>query len=299
MIERIAFLLNTTQTTEAAKTVTENVEKGIDIIARIQDMLWAHGPSILLALVAFFIGMYIARFIRGIADKVMTHAKYDRTVRSFASQLIYYVILGLVILTALTMAGVPTTNFLAALGAFGLAIGLALQNNMSNFASGLLILILKPFKEGDYIAVNGVEGSVRGIQLFNTSIVTKENRVVFIPNSAIMNNNVTNSNYEDTRLIPFVFDIGYNNDHHQAIKVIQDVFHKEKRILNHNNIEIGIKEFGDNSVRIAAYPRVKGKEYMSVYYKMMSDVKDAFDKHGIDIPYPQRVVHMTKETNDN
>ena len=145
---------------------------------------------------------------------------------------------------------------MAAFGAFGLAVGLALQGNLSNFASGLLILVFKPFKAGDWIAVGGVEGSVKGIQMLNTAITTKDNKTVFIPNSTITTSQVSNSSYQTERYITFLFDIGYNNDHHKAIALLKQIFKEEPRILNADDLEIGIKEFGDNSVRIAAYPKV-------------------------------------------
>ena len=274
--------------------VAEHVEDSITFIGHLQDLAMEYLPSVLLAIVVFMIGRYLAMFIRKIVLQVMNRANYDATVRSFTGQIIYYGILSVVILSALSMLGFPTNNFLAAFGAFGIAIGLALQNNMSNFASGLLILIFKPFKEGDLISVNGVEGSVKEIHFFNTAIATKENRIVFIPNSAITSNNLMNSNYESTRYVTFIFGIGYGSDHHRVIEVLKEIFQQTGKVLNMDTLEIGIKEFGDNSVNIVAYPLINAEDYRDVYYGVMSDVKDRFDAEGIDIPYPQRVVHMVK-----
>lgn len=274
--------------------VAEHVEDSITFIDHLQTLAVEYLPSILLAIVVFVIGRYLAMFIRKIVLQVMNRANYDATVRSFTGQIIYYGILSVVILSALSMLGFPTNNFLAAFGAFGIAIGLALQNNMSNFASGLLILIFKPFKEGDWISVNGVEGAVKEIHFFNTAIATKENRIVFIPNSAITSNNLMNSNYESTRYVTFIFGIGYGSDHHRAIEVLKEIFQQTGKVLNMDTLEIGIKEFGDNSVNIVAYPLIEAVNFREVYYGVMSDVKDRFDAEGIDIPYPQRVVHMVK-----
>lgn len=257
-----------------------------------------HGPSIIVAIIIFLVGMYIARFIRDVAMRMMTRANYDHTVISFVSQIIYYGILAIVLLTALNSAGFPTNSLLAAFGAFGLAIGLSLQSNLSNFASGLLILIFKPFKAGDFITVGTVSGTVRSIQFMNTTIMTKEMRTVFIPNSMLTSQQVTNSTYYETRVVPFVFDVGYNNDHHQAIAVIKEIMQNDDRIVNRETVEIGISEFGDNSVRISAYPVVKNGDYMAVFYDTMSNVKDRFDEEGIDIPYPQRVVHVQRSGMD-
>ena len=174
----------------------------------------------------------------------------------------------------------------------GFGIGLSLQNNLSNLASGLLILIFKPFRAGHVIQVGDVVGSVKSIQFMYTVITTKDQKNVYIPNSLLTSQAVTNIVYTSERVIPFTFDIGYNNDHHEAIKILKNIFAADKRVLNPKNMEIGISEFGDNSVRIAAYARVKSKDFLDVQYSIMSDVKDAFDKYGIDIPYPQRVVYI-------
>ena len=252
------------------------------------------GPSLIVAVLIYIVGLYIARFIRDVAMRMMRRANYDHTVVSFVSQIIYYGVLAIALLTALNSAGFPTTSLLAAFGALGLAIGLSLQSNLSNFASGLLILIFKPFKAGDVITVGSVTGTVRSIQFMNTTIVTKEMRTVFIPNSMLTSQQVTNATYQDTRVVPFVFDIGYDNDHHKAIDVIREVMENDERIVNREMVEIGISEFGDNSVRIAAYPVVENRNYMQVFYDTMSSVKDRFDEENIDIPYPQRVVHIQR-----
>ncbi len=256
------------------------------------NFLLDHGPDLIYAIIIFFVGRAIARFIKNMVVRFMTHANSDRTVITFISQIVYYAIMAFVVLTALNKIGIPTNSFLAAFGAFGLAVGLALQSNLSNFASGLLILIFKPFKAGDWVSIGGVEGSVKGIQVLNTAIITKDKKTIFIPNSSITSSQVTNSSYLDERLIPFVFDIGYNNDHHKAIAILKGIFQKDNRILNADTMEIGIQEFGDNSVRIAAYPLVASQNFLPVKYDIMSKVKDAFDAQGIDIPYPQRVVYV-------
>ena len=281
-----------TATAAGAEKVAEHVEESISFVSHLQSLLFEYLPSIILAIVVLVVGRYFALLVRRVAMQLMSRASYDQTVRTFASQIIYYALLSVVVLSALTLVGFPTNNFLAAFGAFGIAIGLALQNNMSNLASGLLILAFKPFKAGDLISVNGVEGAVKSIHLFNTAVATKENRIVFIPNSIITSNNLMNSNYEPTRYITFVFGINYNADHHRAIEIIKEIFVNTGKVHNMATLEIGIKEFGDSSVNIVAYPLINASDYKEVYYGVMSDVKDRFDAEGIDIPYPQRVVHM-------
>ncbi|WP_289122074.1 mechanosensitive ion channel family protein [uncultured Megasphaera sp.] len=291
---------NTADTAQQAAHVVQadvqnQVTQGVTTLDQFKEFLLNHGPDVIYAIVIFIVGRYVARGFKNLAVRMMTHANYDHTVITFVSQLIYYAIMALVLLSALNKAGIPTNSFLAAFGAFGLAVGLALQNNLSNFASGLLILIFKPFKAGDWIAVGGVEGSVKGIQMMNTAITTKDNKTIFIPNSIITSSQVTNSSYQEDRYITFFFDIGYQNDHHKAIALLKQVFQEDKRILNADTLEIGIREFAENSVRIAAFPRVAKADYYPVYYDIMSKVKDTFDANGIDIPYPQRVVYVQRE----
>lgn len=291
---------NTADTAQQAAHVVQadvqnQVTQSVTTLDQFKEFLLNHGPDVIYAIVIFIVGRYVARGFKNLAVRMMTHANYDHTVITFVSQLIYYAIMALVLLSALNKAGIPTNSFLAAFGAFGLAVGLALQNNLSNFASGLLILIFKPFKAGDWIAVGGVEGSVKGIQMMNTAITTKDNKTIFIPNSIITSSQVTNSSYQEDRYITFFFDIGYQNDHHKAIALLKQVFQEDKRILNADTLEIGIREFAENSVRIAAFPRVAKADYHPVYYDIMSKVKDTFDANGIDIPYPQRVVYVQRE----
>ena len=291
---------NTADTAQQAANVVQadvqnQVTQSVTTLDQFKEFLLNHGPDVIYAIVIFIVGRYVARGFKNLAVRMMTHANYDHTVITFVSQLIYYAIMALVLLSALNKAGIPTNSFLAAFGAFGLAVGLALQNNLSNFASGLLILIFKPFKAGDWIAVGGVEGSVKGIQMMNTAITTKDNKTIFIPNSIITSSQVTNSSYQEDRYITFFFDIGYQNDHHKAIAFLKQVFQEDKRILNADTLEIGIREFAENSVRIAAFPRVAKADYYPVYYDIMSKVKDTFDANGIDIPYPQRVVYVQRE----
>ena len=291
---------NTADTAQQAAHVVQaevqnQVTQSVTTLDQFKEFLLNHGPDVVYAIIIFIVGRYVARGFKNLAVRMMTHANYDHTVITFVSQLIYYAIMALVLLSALNKAGIPTNSFLAAFGAFGLAVGLALQNNLSNFASGLLILIFKPFKAGDWIAVGGVEGSVKGIQMMNTAITTKDNKTIFIPNSIITSSQVTNSSYQEDRYITFFFDIGYQNDHHKAIALLKQVFQEDKRILNADTLEIGIREFAENSVRIAAFPRVAKADYYPVYYDIMSKVKDTFDANGIDIPYPQRVVYVQRE----
>ena len=277
---------------EFLATASELLFKDANILLKLRDWFFSQAGNILLDLIIFFVGLYIIRWIKNVAVRVMTRANYDTAAMSFMTQIINYVLLVGLILICLNQIGIPTTSFIAAFGAFGLGIGLALQNNMSNLASGLLILIFKPFRAGHVIQVGDIMGSVTAIQFMYTIIITKDQKQIYIPNSLLTSQTVINITNTKIRVIPFVFDIGYNNDHHEAIKILKNVFANEKRVHDVKNMEIGISEFADNSVRISAFARVNTKDYFDVRYSIMSDVKDAFDKYGIDIPYPQRVVYV-------
>ena len=277
---------------EFLATASELLFKDANVLLKLREWFFSQAGNILLALIIFLVGRYIIRWIKTLAVRVMKRANYDTAAMGCVSQIINYVLLVGLLLICLNQVGIPTTSFVAAFGAFGLGIGLALQNNMSNLASGLLILIFKPFRAGHYIEVGDITGSVTSIQFMNTIVTTRDQKRVYIPNSILTSQSVTNYSYMTERMIPFVFDIGYNNDHHEAIRILKDVFAKDKRILNAKYMEIGISEFGDNSVRISAFAEVKTSQFLEVRYSIMSDVKDAFDKHGIDIPYPQRVVYI-------
>ncbi|MDU4408955.1 mechanosensitive ion channel domain-containing protein [Veillonella sp.] len=277
---------------EFLATASELLFKDANVLLKLREWFFSQAGNILLALIIFLVGRYIIRWIKTLAVRVMKRANYDTAAMGFVSQIINYVLLVGLLLICLNQVGIPTTSFVAAFGAFGLGIGLALQNNMSNLASGLLILIFKPFRAGHYIEVGDITGSVTSIQFMNTIVTTRDQKRVYIPNSILTSQSVTNYSYMTERMIPFVFDIGYNNDHHEAIRILKDVFAKDKRILNAKYMEIGISEFGDNSVRISAFAEVRTSQFLEVRYSIMSDVKDAFDKHGIDIPYPQRVVYI-------
>ena len=277
---------------EFLASASELLFKDANVLLRLREWFFSQAGNILLDLIIFFVGLYIIRWIKNVAVRVMTRANYDTAAMSFMTQIINYVLLVGLILICLNQIGIPTTSFVAAFGAFGLGIGLALQNNMSNLASGLLILIFKPFRAGHVIQVGDIIGSVTAIQFMYTIIITKDQKQIYIPNSLLTSQAVINITNTKIRVIPFVFDIGYNNDHHEAIKILKNVFTNEKRVLDVKNMEIGISEFADNSVRISAFARVNTKDYFDVQYSIMSDVKDAFDKYGIDIPYPQRVVYV-------
>ena len=203
---------------------SELLFKDANVLIQFRDWFFSQAGNILLALIIFWVGRYAIKWVKTFAVRIMTKASYDSAAMSFITQIINYALLVGLILICLNQIGVPTTSFVAAFGAFGLGIGLALQNNLSNLASGLLILIFKPFRAGHVIQVGDTVGSVKSIQFMYTIITTKDQKNVYIPNSILTSQAITNIAYTHERVIPFVFDIGYNNNHHEAIKILKNIF---------------------------------------------------------------------------
>jgi small conductance mechanosensitive channel len=222
----------------------------------------------------------------------MNKRQVDSTIVSFVTNLTYIALLVFVILAALGQLGIQTTSFIAVIGAAGLAIGLALQGSLSNFAAGFLMLIFRPFKVGDHIEGAGTAGTVEAIQIFTTQLKTPDNKTVIIPNAALTAGNITNYSTKGTRRVDLVFGIGYGDDIDHAKNVIMDVLAKEERILKDPSTMIGVIELADSSVNIAVRPWVRSADYWNVYFNLTENIKKSFDSQGISIPFPQRDVHM-------
>jgi len=222
----------------------------------------------------------------------MNKRQVDPTIVSFVANMTYIALLVFVVLAALGQLGIQTTSFIAVIGAAGLAIGLALQGSLANFAAGFLMIIFRPFKVGDYIEGAGVGGTVEVIQIFTTQLKTPDNKTVIIPNAALTAGNITNYSAKGTRRVDLVFGIGYGDDIDHAKKVIMDVLAKEERILKDPATTIGVVELADSSVNFAVRPWVKADDYWNVYFDTTENIKKGFDAQGISIPFPQRDVHM-------
>ena len=201
-------------------------------------------------------------------------------------------LLAFFIIAALGQLGIETASFVVVLGAAGLAVGLALQGSLSNFASGFLMIIFKPFKVDDYVEAAGVAGTVEEIQVFTTTLKTPDNKTVIIPNSNITGDNIVNWTIKGTRRVDMVFGIGYDDDIDKAKQIISDILAKDDRILDDPPTQIALSELADSSVNFVARPWVKIEDYFGVYCDALENIKKAFDAEGISIPYPQRDVHV-------
>ncbi|MEI6898204.1 MAG: mechanosensitive ion channel domain-containing protein [Psychromonas sp.] len=286
---------------QAGAVIGDKLEQGLDIVTGSVEWVDAHQGliieyclNIVGAIATLFIGMLLAGMIsRGLA-RVLTKRKLDPTIVDFVSHLAKYVIAAFVVIAALSSIGIQTTSFIALLGAAGLAIGLALQGSLSNFASGVLIIVLRPFKAGEYIEVAGIAGNVESVQIFATTLVTVDNKFVVVPNSAILGGNIVNYSRKPTRRIDLVIGVSYNADLAKTKAVLESVVKANALVLTSPGVQIAVAELGDSSVNLVVRPWVKGTDYWPVRFELMENIKNALDEAGIEIPYPQMDVHVDK-----
>jgi small conductance mechanosensitive channel len=263
-----------------------------EIIKYLQSLVAAYGLKVLGAIATLVIGIWIARWLARIAGKVLDKRSVDPTLTKFAISLVKITLITFVIVSAIGQVGVATTSFVAIIGAAGLAIGFALQGSLSNFASGVMLIIFKPIKVGDYIEGGGAAGSVEVIGIFVTTLVTPDNKVIYIPNSGLTGSNITNYSAKDTRRVDMVFGIGYSDDIDKAKSAIQAVLGADSRILKDPAPQIVVSELADSSVNFNVRPWVNSADYWGVYWDITEQIKKKFDDQNISIPFPQRDVHM-------
>lgn len=262
-----------------------------------QELAAEFGIRLVTALLILFVGRWVARQAKRIARTTMTKAKLDPNLVSFLSNITFYGVFVFVILLVLGQLGIETTSLLAALGAAGLAIGLALQGALSNFAAGILIVIFHPFRVGDWIEGAGVSGYVEEIELFTTVIKTLDNKTVIIPNSNLMSDNIINYSTKGILRVELVIGVSYDADLDRTKRAIQTALSKDDRILKHPAPTVGVLELADSSVNFAVYPWTRTEHYWPVYYSTYENVKKQLDADGITIPFPQRDVHFYDHSN--
>lgn len=251
-----------------------------------------HGTKILVAVAVFWIGWKLITLICKGMDKWFKKADYDEALETFLLSLTGMGLKALLIVTAASIAGFPTTSLVAIIGAAGLAVGLALSGTLQNFAGGVLLLVLKPFKVGDFIEAQGHMGSVTGVQIFNTIINTPDNKRIILPNGPVATGAITNYSAEKTRRVDFLFGIGYDDDIDQAKAVILGLIKADERIFTDPEPFIAVKELADSSVNLVVRVWSDAGDYWGIFFDLTENVKKTFDKEGISIPYPQSDVHL-------
>lgn len=269
-----------------------DTQKYADLLA---EYTVSYGLNMLAALAVFLIGKRVARFITNRISATLSKNDVDQELVGFIDSLLYWVLFLMVCVAALTQLGIQTASFIAVMGAAGLAIGLALQGSLSNFAAGILIIMLRPFKSGDWVDVAGESGMVKNIKIFTTELRTGDNKCVIIPNSRILNGNITNHTTTGTRRVDMVIGISYEDDIDKARNLIWDVLGEENRILKEPETVVGVSELADSSVNFIVRPWVKSDDYWGVYRSLLEQIKKRFDQEKISIPFPQRTVHMISE----
>lgn len=259
-----------------------------------QGLLIEYAVNIAAALLTLLVGYIAANLLSGGVVKVMHTRKLDTTVTHFVGSILKYTILVFVVIAALGRVGVQTASFVAIIGAAGLAIGLALQGSLSNFAAGFLLIIFRPIKSGEFIEVAGTAGVVQSVQLFTTTLTSGDNKMVVVPNSAILNGTIVNYSRMDTRRVDMTFGIGYGSDLRKAKQILERLVSEEPRILKDPEVTIAVAALADSSVNIVVRPWVKTADYWGVWFDFHEKVKLAFDAEGVEIPFPQMVMHMQK-----
>ncbi len=266
-----------------------------EILVRIYDMLAVYGLKIIAALAIFVVGRWVAKKLSALLSRTLTRAKVDPTLVPFIDNLGYTVMLVFVVIAALAQAGVQTASVVAVLGAAGLAVGLALQGSLANFASGVLLLIFKPFRVGDFVEISGVSGTVQAIHVFNTVLNDPNNIRIVVPNGQVTGGNIRNYTINGTRRIDLTVGVSYDDDLKKARRVIESVLAAEPRILPDPAIEVSVKEMGDSSVNFAVRPWVKADDYWPVLCALTEALKVALDQHGLTIPFPTQEIVVKSE----
>ena len=289
-------------TTQKVTDATQEAVKQVNQLTQyVQDSipgLITFGLKVLAALVAFFIGRLVIRWIRKIVRRSFERSGADKGVEQFVDSLLKYGLYALLVFSLISSLGFDTTSVAAVLASGGVAIGLALQGSLSNFAGGVLILLLKPFVVGDYIIedTNGKEGTVKEIQIFYTKLSTIDNKTIVIPNGMLTNNSITNARANDERQLDLRVGISYDADIRQAKSVIENLLIKDECIIKNEQINVFVHELADSAVVLGIRAWVKNEEYWETRWRLLEEIKLLLDENGIEIPYPQMTVHMQKNT---
>ena len=250
------------------------------------------GVQLVIAIIILVIGFKLIKFLEKRLKRKHKFSKLDESVKSFIISIISISLKVILLVVAASIVGIPTTSFITILGSAGLAIGLSLQGGLSNLAGGVMILLFKPFSVGDYIEANGKEGTVKAITMFYTSLTTIDNKVVQIPNGSITNNTITNYTYNKERRVDLEFNVSYDSKIDKVKKVINDVINKEELILKDKDVTVRILRHSDSSITYAVRVWVNSENYWPVYFNMQENIKEAFDKNNIEIPFPQLDIHQ-------
>jgi small conductance mechanosensitive channel len=287
-------MADTEATPDVIEQVTEYMDpdKIGDLIAMGTELAVKYGLQLIAAVAIFIIGKMVANWVKRQVARVMKKGGVDPIIIGFTSSIAYIAMMAFVIVAALGQLGIQTTSFIAILGAAGLAVGLALQGSLANFAAGFLMIIFRPFKVGDFVEAGGVSGKVEAIHIFTTTLLTPDNKTIIIPNGKIGNDNIINYSTQATRRVDLTVGVAYDADLKEVRRILEDIISKDERVLSDPEHLIAVAELADNSVNFTVRLWVKSSDYWGVFFDTNESVKLRFDEAGIGIPFPQRDVHL-------
>lgn len=274
---------------ESADAESENIQS---MLENAPVWLAQNGMNLVIAIIIFFVGKWVAGLLTVFSRHLMEKSKMDDMLVSFLGSIVKSLLMLVVIIAALNKAGFPTTSLVAIVGAAGLAVAFALQSSLANFASGVMIILFKPFTKGNFISAGGETGIVEDISIFTTLMKTPDNKQIIVPNGQIMGGSITNFSAKDTRRIDLVFGISYDDSIKDAKDILNKVLEEDSRILKDPAPTVGVLALADSSVNFAVRPWVNAADYWDVFFHLNEEIKNRFDAADITIPYPQQDVHM-------
>lgn len=274
--------------------VIDNISYITDWFSNNSDLMFEYSMNIIWAILILFVGNIAVRLVANSVGKLMKKRRMDKAVIDFVHAIVRYLLFILVLIAALGKLGVQTASVVAVIGAAGLAVALALQGSLSNFAAGVLIVAFRPFKSGDYVEVGGIAGSVSSIQIFQTILNSPDNKMIVVPNSSIIGGPITNYSRHKIRRIDLMIGVSYNADLRKTRKVLKDLLESDERVLKDPAVTVEVHTLADSSVNFVVRPWVKTEEYWPVYWDMMLRIKETLDENGIEIPFPQMDVHWDR-----
>lgn len=281
------------------QTATPEIPKSLSqldvVIQKLIDSGLSAGKHIIAAVVIFIVGRFLIKLLNRLVASILQRRHIEQSVQTFLSSLVNIILTILLIITVIGALGVNTTSFAALIASAGVAIGMALSGNLQNFAGGLIILLFKPYRVGDFIDVNGVQGTVSAVQIFHTILLTPDNKVIYLPNGSTSSSTITNYSREEKRRIEWTFGIDYGEDVSRARAAILSVITADTRILTDPAPFVAVGGLSDSSVDILVRVWVPTEEYWNVYFDMHQRVYETFNEQKINFPYPQRTVHLVQD----
>lgn len=287
-------MADTSETTNVIDQVSDilDPDKASEYLGIATEFAIQYGLKLLAAIAIFIIGKMVANWVKKLVTRIMSKAGLDQIIIGFTSSIAYITMMAFVIIAVLGQLGIHTTSFIAILGAAGLAIGLALQGSLANFAAGFLMIIFRPFKVGDVIEAAGVTGKVNAIHIFTTTLTTPDNKTIIIPNAKLGGDNIINYSTQETRRVDLTVGVAYDADLKEVRNILEDIVSKDSRVLSDPEHQIAVSELADNSVNFVFRMWVKSADYWDVFFETNELIKTRFDDAGIGIPFPQRDVHL-------